>query len=288
MNTPLSRRSLLSTAGLTAAGLVTGGFAASTLTGCSGPNIARPTASPNGAITAQLDEVLKTIANGSDKFGVYVQDVRTGGTYSFNGDYASQNASMVKVMIALMALRKAGGLLGADLDPVATKMITQSDNDSAETLWAYGGGADAYQTLADELKMTHTHRDENRPDWSWTWTTPSDQVLLLTYLTEGGTDAFTTEQGAYVYGLMGKVQDDQTWGVGQPKSSDVQVHLKNGWVQFKSSDNLWAVNSMGTVEGSGRNYRLAVMTRVADFATGREVTSEVGKWVFSILGSGTL
>ena len=68
----------------------------------------------------------------------------------------------------------------------------------------------------------------------------------------------------------------------------VQVHLKNGWVQFKSTDGLWAVNSMGRVLGDGRDYRLAVMTRVPDFATGRELTSEVGRQVFSILGSGSL
>ena len=281
---PISRRSLL-----TSAAVATGGLAFAGLAACTGtPNIPRPTASPTGPITAQLDEVLTIVSAGSDKFGVFITDVRSGGTYSFNGDYSSQNASMVKVMIALMSLRKAGGLLSPENDAVATKMITQSDNASAETLWAYGGGPDAYQQLADELKMTNTHREQSRDDWSWTWTTPSDQVLLLKYLTEGGTKAFTTEQAAYVYDLMGKVVDDQTWGVGAPKSATVAVHLKNGWVQFKSTDNLWAVNSMGTVKGDGRDYRLAVMTRVPDFATGRELTSEVGRQVFSILGSGKL
>jgi len=281
---PISRRSLLASAGV-----VTGTFALTGLAACTGtPNIPRPTASPTGPIASQLSEVLKVVSAASDKFGVFVTDVRSGGTFSFNGDYASQNASMVKVMIALMALRKAGGLLSAENAAVATKMITQSDNASAETLWAYGGGPNAYQQLADELKLTHTHREQSRDDWSWTWTTPSDQVLLLKYVTEGGTKAFTTEQGAYVYDLMGKVEDDQTWGVGAPKSATVVVHLKNGWVQFKSTDNLWAVNSMGTVKGDGRDYRLAVMTRVPDFATGRELTSEVGRQVFSILGSGTL
>lgn len=278
---PISRRSLLASAGA-----LTGGLALAACTGT--PNIPRPTASPTGPIKAQLDEVLKIVSAGSEKFGVYITDLRSGATYSFNGDYASQNASMVKVMIALMALRKAGGLLSAENAAVATKMITQSDNASAETLWAYGGGPNAYQQLADELKMTHTHREQSRDDWSWTWTTPSDQVLLLKYVTEGGTKAFTTEQGAYVYDLMGKVTDDQTWGVGAPKSASVQVHLKNGWVQFKSTDNLWAVNSMGTVTGDGRDYRMAVMTRVPDFPTGRELTSEVGRQVFSILGSGPL
>ncbi len=45
---------------------------------------------------------------------------------------------------------------------------------------------------------------------------------------------------------------------------------------------------MGGVEGEGRTYFACVMTRTPDFATGREITSEVGKWLFSILGSGTL
>lgn len=279
--TPISRRSLLASAGA-----LTGGLALAACTGT--PAIPLPTASPSGPIRGQLDDVLRIVSAGSDKFGVFLTDLRSGGTYSFNGDYASQNASMVKVMTALMALRKAGGLLTGENAGVATKMITQSDNASAETLWAYGGGADAYQQLAEELEMTHTHRQEGRNDWSWTWTTPSDQVLLLKYITEGGTKAFTAEQGAYVYDLMGKVTDDQTWGVGAPKSAMVAVHLKNGWVQFKSTDNLWAVNSMGTVKGDDRDYRMAVMTRVPDFATGRALTSEVGRQVFSILGSGPL
>ena len=283
----ISRRALLSTTGV-----VAGGLAASALGGCSGtPDIPRPTASPTGPIASQLDEVLTVIAAGNPHLGVAVEDVRSGGSYGFNADYASQNASMVKVMITLMAQRRArsdGGTLSTENVELATRMITRSDNDAAEVLWAYGGGPDAYQRLADELGMSHTRRETGRDDWSWTWTTPSDQVLLLKRLTEGGTEAFTDSEGAFVYDLMGRVQDDQAWGVGAPRSGSVQVHLKNGWVQFKSTDGLWAVNSMGTVAGDGRDYRLAVMTRFPEFAVGRETTSEIGRQVFSILGSGTL
>lgn len=280
----ISRRSLLTTVGV-----VSGGMAFSALAACTGtPGIPRPTASPTGPVKSQLDEVLKIVSAGSDRFGVFVEDVRSGGSYGFNGDYASQNASMVKVMIALMALRKAGGMLSPENAEAATRMITHSDNAAAETLWAYGGGPDAYQRLAEELELPNTHREQSRDDWSWTWTTPADQVKLLKYLTGGDTSAFTTEQAGFVYDLMGQVEADQAWGVGAPRSAQVQVHLKNGWVQFKSTDGLWAVNSMGTVSGDGRDYRLAVMTRVPDFATGRELTSEVGRQVFSILGSGEL
>lgn len=283
----ITRRSLLTTTGVLA-----GGIAAATLVGCSSePNIPRPTVSPTGSITDQLDQVLKIIANGSTNFGVSIEDVRSGGTYSFSGDYSSQSASMAKPMIVAMAERKArsdGGTLSAENVDNATKAITHSDNDAASALWQYAG-YQGYQTLADELGMAHTHLDQNKADqWSWTWTTPSDQVLLVKTLATGGSQALTDAECSFIYDLMGQVEDDQTWGVGQPKSGTVKVHLKNGWVQFKSTDGLWAVNSMGAVSGDGRDYRMCVMTRVPDFDTGRAVTSEVGKWVFSILGSGTL
>ena len=283
----ISRRSLFTTTGVLA-----GGLAAATLVGCSGePDIPRPTASPTGSITDQLDAVLTTIAAGSSEFGVYIEDVRSGGTYSFSGDYASQSASMAKPMIVAMAERKAradGEPLSAENTENATKAITHSDNDAATALWQYAG-YESYQSLADELGMAHTHLDEAKADqWSWTWTTPADQVLLVKTLATGDTTALTDEECTFIYDLMGEVEDDQTWGVGQPKSDTVAVHLKNGWVQFRSTDGLWAVNSMGSVTGDGRDYRLCVMTRQPDFATGRAVADEVGKWVFDILGSGTL
>ncbi len=281
---PISRRSLLASAGA-----VTGGLALAACTGT--PNIARPTASPSGTITAQLDTVMTVIAHGSNQFAVWVQDQRTGGVYGYNPDYTSQSASMAKPMIVSMALRKAatdGGELSAENTELARKAITNSDNDAADALWAYAGGRPAYDALAKDLGMTESHSDPAKDFWSWTWTTPHDQVLLAHTLANGGSQALTNAQCKFTWDLMGKVQDDQTWGIGQPRSASVATNLKNGWVQFQSTDNLWAVNSMGGVEGEGRSYFACVMTRTADFATGREITTEVGKWIFSILGSGPL
>jgi hypothetical protein len=276
----LSRRTLL------------GGAAATALlaaTGCTQTAIPRPSVSPSGAIRDQLNQVMTTIANGNPNFGVFVEDVRTGGTWSFNDGYTSQSASMAKPMIVSMALRKARPAdLPADLITDAVLAITQSNNDAATALWNYAG-YQGYTDLAKALGMSHTHLDEGKPDqWSWTWTTPADQVTLVKALQERNSDALTFGEAKFVYDQMGDVIADQTWGVGAPKSASVSVHLKNGWVQFKSTDNLWAVNSMGSVEGDGRNYRMCVMTRLPDFPTGRDTVSEVGKWVFSILGSGTL
>lgn len=263
----------------------------STLVACSTPvRIPEPSPSPTGPVSAQLDQALKTISGGSDTFGVFLEDVRSGTTYSYRGDYASQSASMAKPMIVAMALRKAGGVaqLSAENQENARKAITHSDNDAAQALWDYAGGGEAYTALATELGMTSTHLDQGKPtQWSWTWTTPEDQVKLLDVLAGGTSSALAADEAKFIYDLMGQVEDDQTWGVGQPKSATVSVHLKNGWVQFKSSDGLWAVNSIGTVTGDGRDYRLAVMTRDPDFDTGRELTSMVGKWVFAIQGATT-
>ena len=66
--------------------------------------------------------------------------------------------------------------------------------------------------------MTETHSDPAKDFWSWTWTTPMDQVLLARTLAKGGSTALTDAQCRFTYDLMGQVQDDQTWGIGQPKS----------------------------------------------------------------------
>ena len=266
-----------------------GGSALLLLAGCGGPSIPRPTASPSGAIRAQLDEVITTIAAGSDKLGVALHDLRTDETYGFNPGYASQSASIAKLMIVLMAQRRAlatGADLTGEQQEQITRAITRSDNDAADALWAYAGAAPAYAELAGELGLADTHPDEKRSEsWSWTWTTPADQALLVQALTEGS-PAIADRDRLRLWELMGQVVDDQAWGVGAPRSSEVAVHLKNGWVQFQSSDGLWAVNSVGQVTGAGRDYRLAIMTRTPDFDTGRAICDEIGKWVFDILGSG--
>lgn len=268
-----------------------GGAALLLLAGCGGPSIPRPTASPTGTIRAQLDEVIATISGGSDKLGVAIQDLRNGAVHGVNPGYASQSASIAKPMIALMAQRRARAtgvpLTGEQLEQV-TKAITQSDNDAADALWAFAGAAPSYAELATELELPDTHPDEQRSEsWSWTWTTPADQALLVERLAEGSPAVTDAERGL-VWDLMGKVIDEHAWGVGAPRSSGVAVHLKNGWVQFQSSDGLWAVNSIGQVDGEGRSYRMAIMTRTPDFETGRAICDEIGKWVFDILGTGPI
>lgn len=274
---PLSRRGLLLAAGATA------------LVGCSTPvTIPRVTASPTGSIREQLQAVVERVSTGTDRLGVALKDLRSGATFDFRGDYANQLASAAKPMIVAMALRKAGAdALPAPQAEQAAKAIEHSDNDSADALFEWAGRRPAFDALAGDLGLTQTHSDPARDFWSWCWTTPKDQLAFVDQLVTGG-KALTDGQRAYLLDLMGRVEDAQAWGVGKPRSADVAVQLKNGWVPFESTDKLWAVNSIGHVKGAGRDYLLTIMTRTPDFDTGRELTSEIGTWVFNVLGSGTL
>ena len=64
--------------------------------------------------------------------------------------------------------------------------------------------------------------------------------------------------------------------------------MKNGWVEFKSSDGLWAVNSIGHVSGEGRDYVAAMMCRVDSFEKGRQLLDAIGAELWTILGKGEL
>ena len=201
--------------------------ACAVLAGCAKPSatVVRPTASPTGAIADQLTAIMRTYDANTDKLGVFVRDLTSGNDWNHKGDYASQSASMAKVMISAMALRQArseGHPLAFAQQTDVSNALINSDNDSADRLWAYAGGADAYQRLANELQMTSSHRDAKRPDWSWTWTTPRDQVTLLSALING-TPALVDEDQLYELDVMRKTNPTQIWGVGTKRSDDVAV-----------------------------------------------------------------
>ena len=92
----------------------------------------------------------------------------------------------------------------------------------------------------------------------------------------------------YLLGLMGQVEADQTWGVGAPLSNTVHVQMKNGWVQFKSSDGLWAVNSLGIIEDDTRHYEACLMCRTPTFEGGRQLLDAIGGTIFEVMGTGKL
>lgn len=276
----LSRRTLLAGATLALAGC-----------GQAAIPLVTPTASPTGSARAQLDASMAALRQNTDKLGVALRDLRSGVDYDFRADYASQSASMAKVMLSIMALRTARAA-GAEADFATrthiSRALIDSDNDAADALWTYAGMRQGYDATARALGLPDTtHSDPTREFWSWTWTTPADHRMLMDLLVRG-TPALVDADRRYLLDVMAKTNAAQAWGVGHPRSREVRVQLKNGWVQFQSTDNLWAVNSVGHVAGAGRDYLACVMCRVPTFDHGRALLDAIGAAAWDALGAGPL
>lgn len=285
MTPSLSRRTfLLGSGGLVASAALGGGLA-----GCANPatRLTLPTPEPDGTARQQLEAMMQTASTNTDLLGLAVRDRRTGATYSYRGDFATQSASIAKVMIVLLALRKSraeGTELTFEQYGLASEAIINSDNDAADALWEWVGGRTAYTALASELGLPNTHGDDRSEFWSWTNTTPDDQRALVDALVDGS-DAIDVDDRLYLLDLMGKTNAEQTWGVGHDRGGHVRVQMKNGWVQFRSLDDLWAVNSIGHVVGDGRDYTAAIMTRMATFDEGRTLVDALGARLFAVMAN---
>src|SRR5437879_11154694 len=72
---------------------------------------------------------------------------------------------------------------------------------------------------------------------------------------------YVARRQRYALDLMEHVTDWQRWGVsaGPDEETDATIALKNGWLPV-GDERQWIVNSIGWIDGPGRNYILAVLT----------------------------
>jgi hypothetical protein len=185
-----------------------------------------------------------------------VQDERGGRTMVYRPGHPEDTASIAKVQIlaTLLHERRAPARLNHAQRVAASRMIEISDNDSADALFRDEGGAKAMQAFDDAAGLTHTRVSSS---WGLTRTTPTDQLILLgTVLSPSR--LLTRRSRAYISVLMHHIAQADTWGVtAGPRAARARVAFKNGWLPRAGG---WQVNSIGSVAGSGRRYRIAVMT----------------------------
>jgi beta-lactamase class A len=189
-----------------------------------------------------------------------VYDEVTGKTYTFHPGVQIICASIVKVAIMAAVLRDAGNedrfLTSAEADELAS-MIEISDNDAATALWREIGFSDGMRDFVTAAGMSDTVPDP-AGRWGLSETTALDQVKLVRDLAFRGPILRLASQ-AYGLSLMQHVVPEQYWGVSGGIPSGVAVALKNGWLPIGPAN--WVMNSVGYVQGSGRNYVIAVLSR---------------------------
>jgi beta-lactamase class A len=198
-----------------------------------------------------------------------VYDVKTGQTWQLGSGSAQDEASVVKlnVLEALLAGHRGGPLSQAD-QSLAQSMIEDSDNDAATSLWDAAGGAQGVGAYDDKAGLTKTSPSQcvtcagfPWPGWGLTTTVPGDQLALLKQLViPGPHPLLSAAQRSYALSLMENVTADQAWGVSGGVPAGVTVALKNGWLPLDNADTDWQVNSVGWVNGDGRDYLIAVLS----------------------------
>jgi beta-lactamase class A len=187
-----------------------------------------------------------------------VYDIETGQEFLFKPQYAEKTASTIKVDILATALHQAQVAhrpLPANEAAAAVPMITRSDNDAAADLYGDIGGWNAIGPFDKSIGMTRTTPNDEGY-FGETFTTAADQITLLKQVMLAGGELSPSSR-RYEYELMRHVIPSQRWGITGGVPADARVAIKNGWLPEATG---WHVNSIGRVQGDGRNYLIAVYT----------------------------
>lgn len=208
--------------------------------------------------TSALEDAIDSAAG---NVSVSIEDLSTGKTHSYGAvDHGFDTASIVKVDILsalLLQAQDAGrGLTSAERS-LAARMIENSDNTAATTLFNAVGGKSGLEAANARLGLTETQIGTHGY-WGLTQTTSADQIRLLAQVFTGDS-VLTAESRAYIRSLMGNVISSQRFGVSVASEDPADAELKVGFLQ-RSATGLWVVNSIGLVESGGHSYLVAVLS----------------------------
>jgi Beta-lactamase enzyme family len=162
----------------------------------------------------------------------------------------------VTILAALLYWKKSPTSLTSKEKYEATLMIEQSDNAAATYLWNDVGHTRLNQFIA-AATMTETELNSGGY-WGLSLITARDELQQMRLLTEHNSVLSDSSRG-YELSLMNHVVSYERWGVptGAPSGSTVHVYVKNGWL---NDPVLWVINTIGAVEGHGRDYKMAILT----------------------------
>ena len=202
-------------------------------------------------------DIAGAIRGRSGFVAIRVEDVRTGVECRYNEGHRSHSASVVKATI-LAALLYWRQLTRTSLTSTekhdATLMIEYSDNNAATYLWNDVGHTRLNQFIT-AATMTETELNSGGY-WGLSEITARDELQLMRLLTEHNS-VLTDSSRTYELNLMNHVVSYERWGIPAGAPSGLTVYVKNGWL---NDPVLWVINSIGAIEGHGRDYKMAILT----------------------------
>jgi hypothetical protein len=217
----------------------------------------------HAALAAKLSKDIATAMSGrTGHIAVRVEDVTTGVECRYNEGSRSHSASVIKatILAALLYWRQQTGTsLTSKEKSEATLMIEQSDNAAATYLWNDVGHA-RLQQFVNAAQMTETQLNSGGY-WGLSNITARDELQMMRILTEpygsASNKLLNHASRTYELYLMQHVIPYDYWGITAGVPSGLNVYVKNGWL---NDPVLWVINSIGAVQGSGRDYKMAILT----------------------------
>ncbi len=218
----------------------------------------------NPFANTQLSHYLHTRGNVT----AALYDPASGKTYLYRPGVREVTASMVKIDILADLLFEAQSdhrTLTPDEQYLATTMIEDSDNASAQRLWNDIGGFGTSSRVTGDggyypIQAFNRRIGFTQTVTSWGWgtmdTTPADFVKLLRAIWLPSRVLSPASQG-YERTLMERVTPTQRFGVPNGVPANATVGVKNGWYPEPFG---WQVNSAGYVHLGAVTYLAVVMT----------------------------
>jgi beta-lactamase class A len=252
----LAATSLAATVALTTGGPA---HASATQTAIAAPSSAICTApTEHASLATRLSEDIAAAIRGrSGYIAIRVEDVRTGVECRYNEGHRGHSASVVKatILAALLYWRqRTHTSLTSTEKHEATLMIEYSDNKAATYLWNDVGHTRLSQFIK-AATMTETELNSGGY-WGLSEITARDELQLTRLLTEHNS-VLTDSSRTYELNLMNHVVSYERWGVPAGAPSGLTVFVKNGWLNDPVR---WVINSIGAIEGHGRDYKMAILT----------------------------
>lgn len=171
---------------------------------------------------------------------------------AYDADRLYSAASVVKAMVLVAELRRLEREK-LPLDPVTAQalkaMITSSDNDAADTLYARSGDEGLFDVARDAGMKRFTVAGH----WGNAQITAADMASFMWRLD----DLLDLPHGRYGDRLLASVVESQRWGLPEVTPDDASLRFKGGWVP---TDDGQIVHQAGLVELDGRRYAVAVLT----------------------------
>lgn len=212
------------------------------------------------ASSVSLTEALhRYLATRTSQVSAAVYNANTGAFFTFDPGVQFDTASIVKATIMATLLWQSqisGHSLTLEEQNLMVPMIEVSSNTAATSLWFDAGGAAGIADFLHAAGMTQTQPGLNGY-WGLTRTTALDQVRLLKLLAYPNEILDGTSR-AHALRLMQNVEYSERWGISTGAPADATVALKNGWLPLPSVG--WEINSIGYVNGDGRNYVVALLS----------------------------